>query len=185
MVSTARIQLPTLYMFSLEIIFKKPDCNVSFLFLKFILLKYSWFIILCRVLLQSQAVQLYTDTDIDILFHYGLLQDIGYSSLCYTVGPCCLLSVPHLSAFSIEQEGAQPVGYSISVLSWDGWLNSCLQIIPMTPGQLCGATNPIRSSLLHEGQVLWSTSHVCWGPEQENRYAPDACHTGHACVRLN
>ena len=25
-----------------------------------------------------------------ILFHYGLLQDIEYSSLCYTVGPCCL-----------------------------------------------------------------------------------------------
>ena len=25
-----------------------------------------------------------------ILFHYGLSQDIDYSSLCYTVGPCCL-----------------------------------------------------------------------------------------------
>ena len=25
-----------------------------------------------------------------ILFHYGLLQAIEYSSLCYTVGPCCL-----------------------------------------------------------------------------------------------
>ena len=25
-----------------------------------------------------------------ILFHYGLLQDTEYSSLCYTVGPCCL-----------------------------------------------------------------------------------------------
>ena len=25
-----------------------------------------------------------------ILFHYGLSQDIEYSSLCYTVGPCCL-----------------------------------------------------------------------------------------------
>ena len=25
-----------------------------------------------------------------ILFHYGLSQDIGYSSLCYTVGSCCL-----------------------------------------------------------------------------------------------
>ena len=25
-----------------------------------------------------------------ILFHCGLLQDIEYSSLCYTVGPCCL-----------------------------------------------------------------------------------------------
>ena len=26
----------------------------------------------------------------NILFHYDLLQDIEYSSLCYTVGPCCL-----------------------------------------------------------------------------------------------
>ena len=25
-----------------------------------------------------------------IFFHYGLSQDIEYSSLCYTVGPCCL-----------------------------------------------------------------------------------------------
>ena len=25
-----------------------------------------------------------------ILFHYGISQDIEYSSLCYTVGPCCL-----------------------------------------------------------------------------------------------
>ena len=25
-----------------------------------------------------------------ILFHYRLLQDIEYSSLSYTVGPCCL-----------------------------------------------------------------------------------------------
>ena len=27
-----------------------------------------------------------------ILFHYGLLQDIEYSSLCNTEGPCCLSS---------------------------------------------------------------------------------------------
>ena len=25
-----------------------------------------------------------------ILFHYGLSQDIEHSSLCYTIGPCCL-----------------------------------------------------------------------------------------------
>ena len=28
-----------------------------------------------------------------ILFHYGLLKDIEYSSLCYTVGPCCLFTL--------------------------------------------------------------------------------------------
>ena len=28
---------------------------------------------------------------LNILFHYGLSQDIEYSSLCYTVGLCCLI----------------------------------------------------------------------------------------------
>ena len=32
----------------------------------------------------------YTCTYIQILFHYRLLQDIKYNSLCFTVGPCCL-----------------------------------------------------------------------------------------------
>ena len=30
-----------------------------------------------------------------IIFHYRLLQDTEYSSLCYTVGPCCL-SILHI-----------------------------------------------------------------------------------------
>ena len=29
----------------------------------------------------------------NILFHYGLLQDIEYSFLCYAIGPCCLFSM--------------------------------------------------------------------------------------------
>ena len=33
-----------------------------------------------------------------ILFHYGLSQDIEYSSLCHTVGPCCL-SILHIIVF--------------------------------------------------------------------------------------
>ena len=55
----------------------------------------------------------------------------------------------------------------------------------MTPGQLCGAMNPIRPSLLREGRVLDQLAMSAEGQEQENRYAPDVCHTGHACVRLN
>ena len=35
----------------------------------------------------SKVIHLYTY--VYILFHYGLSQDIEYSSLCYTVGPCC------------------------------------------------------------------------------------------------
>ena len=33
------------------------------------------------------------DSVLYVLFHYGLLQEIEYSSLCYTIGPC------HLSPF--------------------------------------------------------------------------------------
>ena len=47
---------------------------------------------LCRSLLYSRVTQFYTyiRSFLNILFHYGLSQEIGYSSLCYTVRPCCL-----------------------------------------------------------------------------------------------
>ena len=35
-------------------------------------------------------IYIHTHNLFHVLFHYGLLQDIEYSSLCYTVGPCCL-----------------------------------------------------------------------------------------------
>ena len=38
----------------------------------------------------SKVIQIYIYIIYHILFHYGLLWDIEYSSLCYTVGPCCL-----------------------------------------------------------------------------------------------
>ena len=41
----------------------------------FFILKYSWFTMLCSFLLYSKVIQFY------ILFHYGLSQDIEYSSL--------------------------------------------------------------------------------------------------------
>ena len=44
------------------------------------------------VLVYSKVIQLYIH--VHTLFHYGLLQDIEYSSLCYTVGPCCLSTLP-------------------------------------------------------------------------------------------
>ena len=51
-------------------------------------MEYSWFtysVVLVSGIQQNDSV-IY----IYILFHYGLSQDIVYSSLCYTVGPCCL-----------------------------------------------------------------------------------------------
>ena len=39
----------------------------------------------------SKVIQLYIYTHIlFLIFHYRLLHGIGYSSLCYTVGPYCL-----------------------------------------------------------------------------------------------
>ena len=37
-----------------------------------------------------------------ILFHYGLLQDIEYSSLCYTAGPYCV-SILYILLIPISQ----------------------------------------------------------------------------------
>ena len=38
----------------------------------------------------NSVLCIYTHSFLRILFHYGLSQDMEYSSLCYTVGPCCL-----------------------------------------------------------------------------------------------
>ena len=62
-------------------------------FKKIFLLKYSWFTKLWQSLLYSTVTQWYTyrHSFFYILFHYSLSKDIDYSSLCYTVGPYCLL----------------------------------------------------------------------------------------------
>ena len=39
---------------------------------------------------QSRATEIYIYLLFQIIFHYRLLQDIECSSLCHTVGPCCL-----------------------------------------------------------------------------------------------
>ena len=72
---------------------------VGILGLIFIFLRANLIAMLCLFQVCSTVIQLYTYIDIDtvfqILFHYRLLQDTEYinSSMCYTVGPCCLSSV--------------------------------------------------------------------------------------------
>ena len=65
-------------------------------FLNFFLLKDSWFTICVNFCCTAKWLS-YTYIYIlfYILFHHGLFQDIEYSSLCYTVGPCCF-SILHL-----------------------------------------------------------------------------------------
>ena len=47
----------------------------------------------------SKVIQLYMYTYIifEIIFHYSLLQDIDYSSLCYTTNLSCLLHIYFLN----------------------------------------------------------------------------------------
>ena len=42
-----------------------------------------------------------------ILFHYGLLQEFGYSSLWYTVGLCCL-SIPNVMVCMYQPQNPSP-----------------------------------------------------------------------------
>ena len=69
---------------------KVPGMCCHSVFLKFMLLKYSWVIMLCSFLPYSKVFVIHIYILFDTPFHYGLLQDIEYSSLGYTVGPCCL-----------------------------------------------------------------------------------------------
>ena len=74
---------------------------------------------LYSVLLHSKVIQLYLHIYIlfHILFHYGLLQDIEYSSLCYTVGPCCLSILYILSlTTTLPPPPLLPLGNHKSVL---------------------------------------------------------------------
>ena len=73
--------------------------NGLFYFLINILLKYSWLIMFQA---HSKVIQLYIYTYIilKITFHYRLLQEIDYSSLCYTVNFCCLVCTLFLNLFS-------------------------------------------------------------------------------------
>ena len=76
--------------------------SFTLFFNHFFKLKHSWFTMLCYFQVYSKVIQLYIYMCIyvymhvyiyilfQIVFHNRLLQDIEYSSLCYTVGLCCL-----------------------------------------------------------------------------------------------
>ena len=63
-------------------------CNICSIVSAFFKVKYNWFALLVSGVLQSDYIYIYIHTY--MLFHWGLLQDIKCSSLCYIVGPCCL-----------------------------------------------------------------------------------------------
>ena len=57
----------------------------------FIWLTYSWFMMLCQFLQYSKVTQSRTGMHLlNVIFHQGLSQEIGYSSLCCRGEPGCL-----------------------------------------------------------------------------------------------
>ena len=53
-------------------------------------MKYSWFTVLCQLLLYHKEIQLYTYIPFKYSFLLWFISDTEYSSLCYTAGHCCL-----------------------------------------------------------------------------------------------
>lgn len=54
-------------------------------------LKYSWFVMFQVYIQVVQTDICICESELlQVLFHYRLLQDTEYSSLFYTVGPCCI-----------------------------------------------------------------------------------------------
>ena len=65
---------------------------IFILFYNSFLLRYSWFynVVLVSGVQQNDSVTYIHVYSSQIHFHYRLLQDIEYNSLCYTVSPCGL-----------------------------------------------------------------------------------------------
>ena len=62
----------------------------NLLYFQIFLLKYSWFTMLCCFQVYSKVIKLYLYIFFQTFFPYKLLQNVEYSSLCYTIGPCWL-----------------------------------------------------------------------------------------------
>ena len=66
----------------------------------------------------SKMIQLYIQIYIYILFyfpfHYGLLQDSEYSSLCYTVGACCLSILYSVNLLTLAVNFPLPIPFPFS-----------------------------------------------------------------------
>ena len=83
------VEFPVLYSRLLLLGWCKSNC--SFALLNFAILN-SWLIVFW---VHSKVIQLYKYTYIifEIIFYHRLLEDIDYSSICYTVKLCCLLHI--------------------------------------------------------------------------------------------
>ena len=71
--------------------FPQLPCDSALFFFSLIEVELIYNVVLISAVQQSNSV-VYVSVCIYIyiLFHYGLSRDTEYSSLCYTVGPCCL-----------------------------------------------------------------------------------------------
>ena len=84
-------------------------------------------------------------------FHYGLLWDIDYSSLCYTVGPCCLIHSMYKSVHMLIPNSSIVLPYHPSLGIYKSVLSACESVCwegpwrrdrlptPVFLGFLCGS----------------------------------------------
>ena len=70
---------------------KSMFCEMFIFLIYFFQVQLTYSVVIISAIQQSDSViHIYIYILFHILFHYDLSQDIEYSSLCYTVGPCCL-----------------------------------------------------------------------------------------------
>ena len=97
----------------------------SYIFFNFFLVKVQliYSVVLISAVQQSDSVIFVYTFFFNVLFRYGLSQDIEYSFLCYTLGPCflsilnvmvCILSIP--DSQSILPAAKPQVCFFVSVL---------------------------------------------------------------------
>ena len=90
--------------------------------------------------------QLYVYTPFHVLFHYGLSQDIEYSSLCYTVSE---VKVAHLCpTLCNPMDHTVPGILQATILEWVAF-----------PFSMIFPTQGLNPGLPHCGQILYQLSH--------------------------
>ena len=57
-----------------------------------------------------------------IIFHCRLLQGIEYTSLCYTVSPCCLPTLVFLENISLAARDLGSSTWNLHFVTWGLWL---------------------------------------------------------------
>ena len=116
-----------------------------------------------------------------ILFHYGLSQDIEYSSLCYTVGPCCS-SILYIIVCIWESQTPSPSLPPLPPPPWQPQVSSLSLSPPLfiwrsSNSSHLGVWTPKLDGLQTLTLLLpsWVILYVLWLPHLENGERNGSC----------